>query len=136
MKYESKKISEVVTELNINFFLPHIQRELVWTDKQIYRLFDSLLRGYPIGTFLFWKIQDKKDEIAKLEFIKDYKKKESKNLVNTEIDKPYYWLVLDGQQRLQSFYIALRGSYDNRELYLDVLSDNSSKKTMKKGETE
>ncbi len=136
MKYESKKISEVVTELNINFFLPHIQRELVWTDKQIYRLFDSLLRGYPIGTFLFWKIQDKKDEIAKLEFIKDYKKKESKNSVNSEIDKPYYWLVLDGQQRLQSFYIALRGSYDNRELYLDVLSDNSSKKTMKKGETE
>ena len=136
MKYESKKISEVVTELNINFFLPHIQRELVWTDKQIYRLFDSLLRGYPIGTFLFWKIQDKKDEIAKLEFIKDYKKKESKNFINTESDKPYYWLVLDGQQRLQSFYIALRGSYDNRELYLDVLSDNSSKKTMKKGETE
>lgn len=124
MKYESKTISEVVSELNINFFLPHIQRELVWNEKQIFRLFDSLLRGYPIGTFLFWKIEEKKEEITKLEFIKDFKKKKSKNHVNTENSKPSYWLVLDGQQRLQSFYIALSGSYDNKELYFNVLSDN------------
>jgi hypothetical protein len=30
--------------------------------------------------------------------------------------------VLDGQQRLQSLYIGLKGSYEGRELYLDILS--------------
>jgi uncharacterized protein with ParB-like and HNH nuclease domain len=36
--------------------LPAIQREFVWNDTQIVRLFDSILRGYPIGSFLSWKI--------------------------------------------------------------------------------
>jgi len=31
-------------------------------------------------------------------------------------------LVLDGQQRLQSLFIGLKGSYEKRELYFDVLS--------------
>lgn len=117
------KISDTVSELNVKCFLPYIQRELVWNENQIYKLFDSLMRGYPIGTFLFWNITEKKEEIAKLEFIRDYKKKISKNNPNTEISKDSYWLVLDGQQRLQSFYIALKGSYDGKELYLNALSE-------------
>ena len=31
-------------------------------------------------------------------------------------------LVLDGQQRLQSLFIGLKGSYEGRELFLDILS--------------
>src|SRR5450631_4480892 len=38
------------------FVLPAIQREFVWSSSQICRLFDSLMRGYPIGTFLTWKV--------------------------------------------------------------------------------
>ncbi len=36
------------------YVLPAIQREFVWSDDKICALFDSLMRGYPIGSFLFW----------------------------------------------------------------------------------
>jgi len=121
MIYQPKTIKEVVNEINTKYFLPHIQRELVWLPPQISKLFDSLMRGYPIGTFLFWRIAKKKD-ITKLEFIKNYKKGK-KNEINNSTNKDEYWLVLDGQQRLQSFYIAINGSYGDKELFLNVLSE-------------
>ena len=39
-----------------NYVLPAIQREFVWKPEQIEKLFDSLMQGYPFGTFLFWKV--------------------------------------------------------------------------------
>ncbi len=60
-------IKNVVDELNVRYFLPDIQREYVWLkkadEKKIEQLFDSILRGYPIGSFLFWKLQ--KEDIAR-----------------------------------------------------------------------
>ena len=41
---------------NSEYVLPAIQREFVWKTDQIRALFDSLMRGYPIGAFLFWKV--------------------------------------------------------------------------------
>ena len=38
-----------------HYVLPAIQREFVWKPEQICRLFDSLMQGYPFGTFLFWR---------------------------------------------------------------------------------
>jgi uncharacterized protein with ParB-like and HNH nuclease domain len=38
------------------YVLPAIQREFVWRPEQICQLFDSLLRRYPIGSFLFWNV--------------------------------------------------------------------------------
>ncbi|EMR57004.1 DUF262 domain-containing protein [Helicobacter pylori] len=52
-----RSIKEVVDELNGRYFLPDIQRECVWLqnadEKKIEQLFDSILKGYPIGSFLF-----------------------------------------------------------------------------------
>jgi hypothetical protein len=42
------------------YLLPAIQREFVWKPEQIIKLFDSLLRGYPIGSFLFWNLEKEK----------------------------------------------------------------------------
>jgi hypothetical protein len=42
---------------NNRFVLPAIQREFVWSPEQIARLFDSIMQGYPFGTFLFWKVE-------------------------------------------------------------------------------
>ncbi|GAA7270569.1 hypothetical protein ID0498_06600 [Helicobacter pylori] len=65
--FSDKRIKDVVDELNVRYFLPDIQREYVWLkkadEKKIEQLFDSILRGYPIGSFLFWKLQ--KEDIAK-----------------------------------------------------------------------
>ncbi len=135
MTYLPKTIREVVQGINEKYFLPHIQRELVWKPQQIRKLFDSLMRGYPIGTFLFWKIINNKNKITKLEFIKNFKK-HSKNEINNNIEKDEYLLVLDGQQRLQSFFIALMGSYNDKELFLNVLSKNPLEEEGEEDESE
>ncbi len=53
-------IKNVVDELNVRYFLPDIQREYVWLkkadEKKIEQLFDSMLRGYPIGSFFILEI--------------------------------------------------------------------------------
>ena len=114
MSYTSKTISETITDyVNRNTFLPAIQREYVWSTYSIEKLFDSIMCGYPISSFLFWKIREerKKDWVAYL-FVADFDKKdphnEEANLsgVNQDI-----YLVLDGQQRLTSLLIGLKGSY-------------------------
>lgn len=48
------------------YVLPAIQREFVWSTDQIPTLFDSLMRGYPIGSFLFWEVSPA--SAAKLSF--------------------------------------------------------------------
>ena len=54
-------IRSIVDKLNESFFVPDIQRSYVWLqnpkEKRIEQLFDSLMRGYPIGSFLFWNLK-------------------------------------------------------------------------------
>lgn len=103
------------------FWLPNIQRPFVWSEDQICRLFDSILRQYPISTLLIWKT---KNEVRRRKFIDNFKEEHRNHLSAFKVpdDDKKKCLVLDGQQRLQSLYIALRGSYDGKELYLDILS--------------
>ena len=55
------------------YVLPAIQRELVWNTDQITRLFDSLMRDYPINSFLFWKVdRDSFREYKFYAFLDDY----------------------------------------------------------------
>ena len=52
--YKNKTIEAIMTEIKKGImYLPAIQRKYVWGDSQITRLMDSIMRGYPIGTFLF-----------------------------------------------------------------------------------
>lgn len=113
-EYRSATISDIILEMvNRDTFLPAIQREYVWTPYQIEKLFDSLMCGYPISTFLFWKIREEnKKSWTSYDFLRDFDREHPHNRyanldgVNTDI-----YLVLDGQQRITSFNIALRGSY-------------------------
>ncbi|MGL2469057.1 DUF262 domain-containing protein [Helicobacter pylori] len=147
-----KSIKEVVDELNVVYFLPNIQREYVWLkkadEKKIEQLFDSILRGYPIGSFLFWKLQ--KEDIAKsdeqdsdklnfqlYQFITNYdeRKPHNEKIHVEEIRRDDLYIVLDGQQRLTSLYIGLKGTrtlkkknakinnpnaYEEKRLYLNL----------------
>ncbi|EGO9390811.1 DUF262 domain-containing protein, partial [Enterococcus faecalis] len=117
------------------------QREFVWKPEQIERLFDSIMKGYPIGSFLFWNVQN--ENINKYEFyniLKEYHQRDARH--NTKINishKDSVTAILDGQQRITSIYIALKGTYsykikgawknnDNaypsRQLYLNIVSPN------------
>ena len=60
-------INELLLKVQENkYILPAIQREFVWKPDQICQLFDSIMQGYPFGTFLFWNIE--KQNIDKYKF--------------------------------------------------------------------
>ena len=62
------------------FLLPAIQREFVWSPEQIIKLFDSLMRDYPIGSFLLWKVNEENiDKFDYYELIRDYHEKKKKS---------------------------------------------------------
>lgn len=133
MSYTAKTIGEIITEsINRNTFLPAIQREYVWSPNQIEKLFDSILGDYPISSFLFWKIREEnKNQWTTYEFIRDF---DTDNRHNKEANfagvNQDIFLVLDGQQRLTSLYIGLKGSYKffyyrwyKTKLYLNLLKE-------------
>ena len=100
-------------------WLPNIQRYFIWKEEQIERLFDSIMREYPIGSLLIWKT---KEPIKIRKFIDNYKKRLKLIDFYVRKNEKIKLIVLDGQQRLQSLFIALRGSYNGKELYFNVLS--------------
>ena len=123
--------------------LPAIQRDLVWDTEQIERLFDSLMRDYPIGSFLFWyvpKVRSK--DFQFYEFIRNYHQRTNKRIEKADISgEDDITAILDGQQRLTALYLGLRGTYayklprkyfnnphayPERKLYLNLV--NKSKK--------
>lgn len=118
MNYTSKKVKDAMRQISQGeVYLPAIQRKFVWGPRKIEALFDSIMRGYPIGTFLFWFVEGAtKNEYTFYRFIQDYHEKD--NAVNEVAPKPHladqFIGVLDGQQRLNSMYVALQGSYAYR----------------------
>ncbi|MBD2467867.1 DUF262 domain-containing protein [Nostoc sp. FACHB-145] len=124
MKNQKETIRKMVTYLNNEekdggFWLPNIQRPFVWSEEQIERLFDSIMREYPISTLLVWRTNAK---IKCRKFIDHYK--QSLKLFDFYVteNNQVKLLVLDGQQRLQAMFIGLKGSYEKKELFFNVLS--------------
>ena len=133
-------IGSVLERIRRNdYVLPAIQREFVWQPRQVTALFDSLMRGYPIGTFLFWKIDaDRCGDFRFYKFLSNYHERDRRH--NSPIDvtgSGGVTAILDGQQRLTALNIGLRGSYawktkygrwkadhafPKRHLYLNLLS--------------
>ena len=109
------------------YVLPSIQREFVWDTLQIERLFDSLMRDYPISTFLFWKVgKHKIKDFQFYEFLKHYHEKNSRHNNKADISQEEDVIaVLDGQQRMTSIYIALTGSHAKKMPYYSWSSDKA-----------
>lgn len=155
MSYNHTSIKSIIDKLNSSYFVPDIQRSYVWLQnpklKKIEQLFDSLMRGYPIGSFLFWALKksdiesdfDVVNESGKLNFLLykfienyDARNTSNKKINVSQIVNEDLHIVLDGQQRLTSLYIGLRGTrclkrayarantsnpYEKKRLYLNVL---------------
>lgn len=121
-------IAKVIKDISSNrYVLPSIQREYVWDVEQIETLFDSLMRDYPIGTFLFWEID--KEHVGDYDFyafMKNYHEVNKKH--NEKIDlkgSDGVIAVLDGQQRLTSIYLGLKGTYAYKRKYLSRTNPNA-----------
>ena len=124
MKNRTETVRKMVKYLNNveengGFWLPNIQRNFVWSEEQIQRLFDSIMRKYPISTLLVWRTRSR---IRRRKFIDNYKHTLRSVDFYVPEDNNTKLLVLDGQQRLQSLFIGLMGSFEKKELFFDVLS--------------
>ena len=144
LEQKNYSISKILSEVNQKkILLPSIQRTFVWDVKKIQNFCDSIFSSYPIGLFLFWKInRTARKKYNFYEFSKDvhkdYTASKAKPIGNSTIS------VLDGQQRLTSLYCSfygtheyklpkkhdLRRNYRERELYLNLFYDgkNNDKK--------
>ncbi len=126
MKYQSETVGSILSRVNHDVFIPSIQRPYVWEPEQIVKLFDSLMRGYPINSFLFWELQP--ENFGDWDVYQFVRKFRQGNIHNEEAtpstDKPAI-LVLDGQQRLTSLLIGLMGSYTMRLKKARKLTDSS-----------
>ncbi|HEY0095830.1 MAG TPA: DUF262 domain-containing protein, partial [Archangium sp.] len=105
--------------------LPHIQRPFVWDEDQMVRLFDSLMRNYPVQTLLFWRT---KEPIKARRFMTVVDRDADLSTLYVpeksvaDVEKTF---VLDGQQRLQTLYALFRGAildpqHASLEAYVDL----------------
>ena len=140
MSYQTPKTIKDTLEsiTSRTLVLPAIQREFVWQPDQICSLFDSLMQGYPFGTFLYWKVNaENSGNFQFYDFVLDYHERDQAhneplpNMPSRELTA-----VLDGQQRLTALNIGLLGSmalklprlwwnnpnaFPTKKLYLDLL---------------
>lgn len=94
-----------------SYLLPAIQREFVWYPEQIEMLFDSLMRDYPISSFLFWEVErGNVDKYQFYEFVRDYHERDNVHNPKANLSGDTGIIaILDGQQRLTSLYIRTEG---------------------------
>lgn len=99
------------------YLLPAIQREFEWPPDKIEWLFDSLMRGYPISSFLFWNVEDRSKPGYKFyQFLRVFRERFKTHNEEANMEGAgNFTAVLDGQQRLTSLYIGLKGSYAYKE---------------------
>lgn len=135
-------ISDAIANIESRkFLLPAIQRKFVWSSGQIEVLFDSIMRDYPINSFMMWNVTSEKTKNSYkfYEFLKEYRAffKDENPFFNTR-GYADFMAIIDGQQRLTSLYLGLKGTYaykmprkwwkDNedclptRKLYLNLTS--------------
>lgn len=118
------KYSDLISEIETGQVkIPQFQRKFVWGIKASAKLIDSIMKGYPIGTFIFWRTNERLRSV--------------RNLGNISLPEPnhgeYVNYVLDGQQRLTSLFAALKGvsikeedgkTSDYSEIYIDLLASS------------
>ena len=92
------KVGDLVKDVrNGRIGLPDLQRPFVWKDNKVRELFDSMLKGYPIGYIMLWESPS------------DYESKKSSIGDNQKTYDEPKELVIDGQQRLTALVAAMYG---------------------------
>ena len=98
--------------------IPQFQRDFVWNMSKSAKLLDSIVKGYPVGTFITWRTNERLRSV--------------RNIGNMDLPPPnpndYVDYVLDGQQRITSLFAALRGETvkrrdDKEEDFSDIIVD-------------
>ncbi|KEO83154.1 DUF262 domain-containing protein [Tumebacillus flagellatus] len=120
---QSRTFSSLISDIETGQIkIPQFQREFVWDIQKSAQLMDSIVKGYPIGTFIFWRTKERLRSVRDL----------GKIQLPQPNDGEYIDFVLDGQQRLTSLFASLKGAKitrengkedDYAEIYLDLAAD-------------
>lgn len=118
-KPESSNYNELINNIESGRVkIPQFQRKFVWSLDMTVKLLDSIVKGYPIGSFILWKTKERLRSI--------------RNVGGVSLPEPpegdMVQYVLDGQQRMTSLYVAMKGleinddeRHDNfAEIYVDL----------------
>jgi hypothetical protein len=115
-----RSVEEMLTAIHKHeYLMPAIQREFVWEPDQIIRLVDSLMRGYPVGSFLLWDVKPETGQSYTFyEFLTHFHERDNPYAGKATVPAGLgTTAVLDGQQRLTSLNIALYGSFAEKKKY-------------------
>jgi len=120
--WKSNRIVDIISEIEDNkFVLPVIQRRLVWDEEKMELLFDTLLKGDSFGGIMV--IEEEKETKPLFNYRPFTRDGENIDSIQVDCLTQTQNFVIDGQQRLQSFYIGLKGTINGRILYFDLYSD-------------
>lgn len=123
--WDSKSVADTINAISENVLvLPVIQRRLVWDEDKMELLFDTLLKANSFGGIM--TIQEDKDSRPLFAFRPFTKDGNPISSINRDKLEKSHSLIIDGQQRLQSFYIGLTGTINGKILYFDLFSDYKS----------
>lgn len=90
------KVHQIIDKIDTGELgLPELQRPFIWSDAKVRDLFDSMMRGYPIGYLMLWDCYDTD-------------KKKTIGVEKHSYETPKQ-VIIDGQQRLTSLYAVMKG---------------------------
>jgi hypothetical protein len=126
-QWKEYKIKDIVQAIDDgSFVLPVIQRRLVWDEEKMTLLFDSLLKRNAFGgVMVLEQVPGRPPLFALRNFLKDFTAVHSLSTSRNQtsiLDRTTYF-VIDGQQRMQTFYIGLKGSYEGKILFFNLYSN-------------
>ncbi|MBI86599.1 MAG: hypothetical protein CMG63_00825 [Candidatus Marinimicrobia bacterium] len=103
------EIRQILDKIDDNqLFVPAFQREYVWKRANVRSLFSSLVKDYPTGSLLIWETNKPPE------------------LKGTVYEKTWgaVKLILDGQQRITSLYLIIKGKnppyYQEKEITQNI----------------
>lgn len=122
--WKTYSIDDVLQEIrNDGITLPVVQRRLVWEKDDIILLFDSLLKGDSFGGMAaIEEAKGKKPLFEYRPFVTEATDQRASSGATNELARRMH-VVIDGQQRLQAFYIGLLGSYEGERLFFNLVGD-------------
>lgn len=119
----NQRIYDVVKDIGLKRYrIPSIQRGYEWQQARVLKLLDSIMNGYPIGAIMVWRpTTEVFKDIPNRSFVANYDSKpDYLSEPPHEAESGESYLVLDGQQRLQSLFLAFMGGYDGKRVYMQV----------------
>lgn len=124
------KYRDLISDISKGYTqIPKFQRDFVWEKKKSAELIDSILKGYPIGTFILWKTRERLNNVKRL----------GNQDLSKVPDDDFVKYILDGQQRIASLFVIVEGltiDKDGRKenyknIYIDLEAQYDSENIVK-----